>query len=67
MTEETSLFICPTEAAGVPSEPEEPFDNSTYKNEQHHNYTTFTFVDRDVDMAKFRLPQPSSGRLSPRH
>uniref|UniRef100_A0A0E9XBL8 Uncharacterized protein n=3 Tax=Anguilla anguilla TaxID=7936 RepID=A0A0E9XBL8_ANGAN len=27
----------------------------------------YTFVDMDVEMAKYRLPQPSSGRPSPRH
>ena len=59
-----SLFS--TEAAAAP-EPEEPFDNSTYKNCQHHNYNTFTFVDLDLEMAKHRLPQPSSGRPSPLH
>ncbi|XP_051814953.1 NADH dehydrogenase [ubiquinone] flavoprotein 3, mitochondrial [Acanthochromis polyacanthus] len=48
-------------------EPEEHFDNSTYKNYQHHSYTPYTFADLDVEMAKFRLPQPSSGRPSPRH
>ncbi|XP_014823871.1 PREDICTED: NADH dehydrogenase [ubiquinone] flavoprotein 3, mitochondrial isoform X4 [Poecilia mexicana] len=47
--------------------PPEPFDNSTYKNYQHHSYTSFTFADLDVEMAKYRLPQPSSGRPSPRH
>uniref|UniRef100_A0A8D0EDU0 NADH-ubiquinone oxidoreductase 9 kDa subunit n=1 Tax=Salvator merianae TaxID=96440 RepID=A0A8D0EDU0_SALMN len=45
----------------------EPFDISSYKNLQHHEYTPFTFVDYDVQLSKFRLPQPSSGRLSPRH
>nr|XP_061782264.1 NADH dehydrogenase [ubiquinone] flavoprotein 3, mitochondrial-like isoform X2 [Nerophis lumbriciformis] len=50
-----------------PAEPEEAFDNSTYKNNQHHNYNPFTFADLDVEMAKFRLPQPSSGRKSPQH
>uniref|UniRef100_A0A3B4DYY9 NADH dehydrogenase [ubiquinone] flavoprotein 3, mitochondrial n=1 Tax=Pygocentrus nattereri TaxID=42514 RepID=A0A3B4DYY9_PYGNA len=49
-------------------EPEpEPFDNTTYKNLQHHSYNIYTFVDKDVEMAKHRLPQPSSGRPSPRH
>ncbi|XP_028992214.1 cell surface glycoprotein 1 [Betta splendens] len=57
----------PEAAAVPPPEPEEPFDNSTYKNYQHHSYTPYTFVDQDVEMAKFRLPQPSSGRPSPRH
>uniref|UniRef100_A0A3B4T303 NADH:ubiquinone oxidoreductase subunit V3 n=1 Tax=Seriola dumerili TaxID=41447 RepID=A0A3B4T303_SERDU len=54
-------------AAAAPPEPEEPFDNSTYKNYQHHSYTPYTFADLDLEMAKFRLPQPSSGRPSPRH
>lgn len=57
----------PAAAAAEPTEPEEPFDNSTYKNYQHHGYTPYTFVDLDVDMAKYRLPQPSSGRPSPLH
>ncbi|MGH0128550.1 UNVERIFIED_CONTAM: hypothetical protein FKN15_040250, partial [Acipenser sinensis] len=48
-----------------PAEPE--FDISTYKNLQHHNYTTYTFADYDTEMTKYRLPQPSSGRPSPRH
>ncbi|XP_010788781.1 fibrous sheath CABYR-binding protein isoform X2 [Notothenia coriiceps] len=51
-----------SEEAAAPPEPNEPFDNSTYKNIQHHNYTPFTFADLDVEMAKFRLPQPSSIR-----
>nr|ACN10072.1 NADH dehydrogenase flavoprotein 3, mitochondrial precursor [Salmo salar]ACN12419.1 NADH dehydrogenase flavoprotein 3, mitochondrial precursor [Salmo salar] len=42
-------------------------DNSTYKNLQHHNYNHYTFADLDLEMAKYRLPQPSSGRPSPRH
>ncbi|XP_056145880.1 mucin-5AC isoform X1 [Lampris incognitus] len=54
-------------AAAAPTEPEEPFDISTYKNNQHHDYNPFTFADLDVEMAKFRLPQPSSGKLSPQH
>ncbi|XP_072470962.1 NADH dehydrogenase [ubiquinone] flavoprotein 3, mitochondrial isoform X2 [Notamacropus eugenii] len=45
----------------------EAFDNSTYKNLQHHNYSTYTFLDFNLDLLKFRLPQPSSGRESPRH
>lgn len=48
--------------AAAPPEPEEPFDNSTYKNYQHHQYNPYTFADLDVDMAKYRLPQPSAGR-----
>ncbi|XP_038245506.1 NADH dehydrogenase [ubiquinone] flavoprotein 3, mitochondrial [Dermochelys coriacea] len=46
---------------------QEEFDNSTYKNLQHHAYNMYTFVDFDVELSKFRQPQPSSGRLSPRH
>lgn len=53
--------------AAAPPEPEEPFDNSTYKNNQHHNYNAYTFADLDLEMSKYRLPQPSSGRPSPRH
>ncbi|XP_074203937.1 NADH dehydrogenase [ubiquinone] flavoprotein 3, mitochondrial isoform X1 [Camelus bactrianus] len=45
----------------------EPFDNSTYKNLQHHDYSTYTFLDLNLDLLKFRMPQPSSGRESPRH
>ncbi|XP_014019827.2 NADH dehydrogenase [ubiquinone] flavoprotein 3, mitochondrial [Salmo salar] len=55
-------------AAAAPLAPApEPFDNSTYKNLQHHNYNHYTFADLDLEMAKYRLPQPSSGRPSPRH
>ncbi|KFQ24052.1 hypothetical protein N331_03572 [Merops nubicus] len=54
-----------TEAAAKPA-PEE-FDNSTYKNLQHHEYNIYTFVDSVVVLSKFRQPQPSSGRPSPRH
>ncbi|XP_076210739.1 NADH dehydrogenase [ubiquinone] flavoprotein 3, mitochondrial isoform X3 [Aptenodytes patagonicus] len=54
-----------TTAAAEPA-PEE-FDNSTYKNLQHHEYNTYTFVDSVAVLSKFRQPQPSSGRLSPRH
>ncbi|XP_036898939.1 NADH dehydrogenase [ubiquinone] flavoprotein 3, mitochondrial isoform X2 [Sturnira hondurensis] len=45
----------------------EPFDNTTYKNLQHHDYTTYTFLDLNLDLSRFRMPQPSSGRESPRH
>ncbi|XP_071989653.1 NADH dehydrogenase [ubiquinone] flavoprotein 3, mitochondrial [Engystomops pustulosus] len=47
--------------------PQDPFDNTKYQNLQHFNYTPFTFVEVDVELAKYRLPQPSSGRPSPRH
>lgn len=53
----------PAEAA-VPAE---PFDNTTYKNLQHHDYNAYTFLDLNLNLSKFRLPQPSSGRESPRH
>uniref|UniRef100_A0A671M3W7 Fibrous sheath CABYR-binding protein-like n=1 Tax=Sinocyclocheilus anshuiensis TaxID=1608454 RepID=A0A671M3W7_9TELE len=44
-------------------EPElEPFDNTTYKNLQHHDYNMYTFADVDVELSKYRLPQPSAGR-----
>uniref|UniRef100_A0A8C2IGT1 NADH dehydrogenase [ubiquinone] flavoprotein 3, mitochondrial n=1 Tax=Cyprinus carpio TaxID=7962 RepID=A0A8C2IGT1_CYPCA len=47
-------------------EPEpEPFDDTTYKNLQHHHYNMYTFADVDVALSKYRLPQPSSGRASP--
>uniref|UniRef100_A0A3Q2HH75 NADH:ubiquinone oxidoreductase subunit V3 n=1 Tax=Equus caballus TaxID=9796 RepID=A0A3Q2HH75_HORSE len=47
--------------------PTEPCDNTTYKNLQHHDYNTFTFLDLNLELSKFRMPQPSSGRESPRH
>ncbi|XP_028623799.1 NADH dehydrogenase [ubiquinone] flavoprotein 3, mitochondrial isoform X1 [Grammomys surdaster] len=45
----------------------EPTDTTTYKNLQHHDYSTYTFLDLNMELSKFRLPQPSSGRESPRH
>ncbi|XP_025839139.2 NADH dehydrogenase [ubiquinone] flavoprotein 3, mitochondrial isoform X1 [Vulpes vulpes] len=45
----------------------EPFDNTTYRNLQHHDYTPYTFLDLNLDLSKYRMPQPSSGRESPRH
>ncbi|XP_055975538.1 NADH dehydrogenase [ubiquinone] flavoprotein 3, mitochondrial [Sorex fumeus] len=56
----------PKKPAPPPPAPE-PFDNSTYKNLQHHEYTVYTFLDVNLQLAKQRLPQPSSGRESPRH
>ncbi|XP_064434435.1 NADH dehydrogenase [ubiquinone] flavoprotein 3, mitochondrial isoform X1 [Mirounga angustirostris] len=53
----------PAQAAGLA----EPFDNTTYRNLQHHDYTPYTFLDLNLDLSKFRMPQPSSGRESPRH
>ncbi|XP_057899583.1 NADH dehydrogenase [ubiquinone] flavoprotein 3, mitochondrial isoform X1 [Melospiza georgiana] len=55
-----------TEEPAQPA-PEEEWDNSTYKNLQHHDYHTFTFHDYVAILAKYRQPQPSSGRPSPRH
>ncbi|XP_063201065.1 NADH dehydrogenase [ubiquinone] flavoprotein 3, mitochondrial isoform X1 [Chroicocephalus ridibundus] len=60
-----SSTIEETTKAAEPA-PEE-FDNSTYKNLQHHEYNIYTFVDSVVVLSKFRQPQPSSGRPSPRH
>ncbi|XP_053920902.1 NADH dehydrogenase [ubiquinone] flavoprotein 3, mitochondrial isoform X3 [Cuculus canorus] len=58
----------PTKAtAAAEPAPEEEFDNSTYKNLQHHDYNIYTFADAVVGLSKFRQPQPSSGRPSPRH
>ncbi|NXM32226.1 NDUV3 dehydrogenase, partial [Oxyruncus cristatus] len=54
-----------TRALGEPA-PEE-MDNSTYKNLQHHEYNIYTFADYITVLSKFRQPQPSSGRPSPRH
>ncbi|XP_005070734.2 NADH dehydrogenase [ubiquinone] flavoprotein 3, mitochondrial isoform X2 [Mesocricetus auratus] len=45
----------------------EPTDATTYKNLQHHDYSTYTFLDLNLALSKFRMPQPSSGRESPRH
>ena len=57
-----------SEAATAPPQAEpESFDISTYKNYQHHSYNPYTFADLDLEMFKYRLPQPSSGRPSPRH
>ncbi|KAM4863884.1 NADH dehydrogenase [ubiquinone] flavoprotein 3, mitochondrial isoform X2 [Urocitellus parryii] len=42
-------------------------DTTTYKNLQHHDYNTYTFLDLNRDLSQFRMPQPSSGRESPRH
>ncbi|KAK2489714.1 hypothetical protein MC885_015767 [Smutsia gigantea] len=53
----------PTQAAT----PAGTFDNTTYRNLQHHDYSTYTFLDLNLDLTKFRMPQPSSGRESPRH
>ncbi|XP_075053674.1 NADH dehydrogenase [ubiquinone] flavoprotein 3, mitochondrial [Mixophyes fleayi] len=63
--EEPAVSLSPPAPPAAPA-PEEPFDNSKYQNEQHFSYTPFTFVEYDVELAKFRLPQPSSGRPSPR-
>lgn len=58
--------VPPTDPAEA-AVPAEPFDNTTYKNLQHHDYNTYTFLDLNLNLSKFRLPQPSSGRESPRH
>ncbi|KAM4889454.1 NADH dehydrogenase [ubiquinone] flavoprotein 3, mitochondrial [Thomomys bottae] len=56
----------PAQAEFTP-EPPEPFDNTTYRNLQHHDYNAYTFLDVNLDLSQFRLPQPTSGRKSPRH
>uniref|UniRef100_A0A8D2DZW0 NADH dehydrogenase [ubiquinone] flavoprotein 3, mitochondrial n=1 Tax=Sciurus vulgaris TaxID=55149 RepID=A0A8D2DZW0_SCIVU len=56
----------PKKSAQAPVPPE-PADTTTYKNLQHHDYHTYTFLDLNLDLSKFRMPQPSSGRESPRH
>ncbi|XP_049584400.1 uncharacterized protein ndufv3 isoform X3 [Syngnathus scovelli] len=55
------------EPAKMVPKPEDASDNSKYQNYQHHSYTPYTFADMDLEMAKYRLPQPTSGRPSPRH
>uniref|UniRef100_A0A8C5T2X6 NADH dehydrogenase [ubiquinone] flavoprotein 3, mitochondrial n=1 Tax=Malurus cyaneus samueli TaxID=2593467 RepID=A0A8C5T2X6_9PASS len=55
------------ETKAPPAPPPEKFDNSTYKNLQHHEYHTYTFADYITVLDKYRQPQPSSGRPSPRH
>ncbi|XP_060784868.1 clumping factor A [Neoarius graeffei] len=67
VTAEPEVAAAPEEAAPEPEPEPEPFDNTTYKNLQHHSYSTYTFMDMDVEMAKHRLPQPSTGRSSPKH
>ncbi|XP_008561412.1 PREDICTED: NADH dehydrogenase [ubiquinone] flavoprotein 3, mitochondrial isoform X2 [Galeopterus variegatus] len=57
----------PPKKAAPTLAPAEPSDTTTYKNLQHHDYTMFTFLDLNLDLSKFRLPQPSTGRESPRH
>ncbi|XP_059248410.1 NADH dehydrogenase [ubiquinone] flavoprotein 3, mitochondrial isoform X3 [Mustela nigripes] len=56
-----------TQEPAQAASPAEPFDNTTYRNLQHHDYTPYTFLDLNLDLSKFRIPQPSSGRESPRH
>ncbi|XP_049566357.1 NADH dehydrogenase [ubiquinone] flavoprotein 3, mitochondrial isoform X2 [Orcinus orca] len=56
-----------TQESPLAATPAEPFDNTTYKNLQHHDYSTYTFLDLNLELLKFRMPQPSSGRESPRH
>uniref|UniRef100_A0A8C7EDW4 NADH dehydrogenase [ubiquinone] flavoprotein 3, mitochondrial n=1 Tax=Nothoprocta perdicaria TaxID=30464 RepID=A0A8C7EDW4_NOTPE len=62
-----SLCACFSEAPAAAQPAPEEFDSSTYKNLQHHDYDIYTFADSNVLLSKFRQPQPSSGRPSPRH
>ncbi|XP_069059067.1 NADH dehydrogenase [ubiquinone] flavoprotein 3, mitochondrial [Pleurodeles waltl] len=64
---ETGALSTPPGTEAAVGHQEEVFDNSTYRNLQHHSFTPFTFIDIDVELSKFRLPQPTSGRPSPRH
>uniref|UniRef100_A0A8C7ABZ9 NADH dehydrogenase [ubiquinone] flavoprotein 3, mitochondrial n=1 Tax=Neovison vison TaxID=452646 RepID=A0A8C7ABZ9_NEOVI len=53
----------PSQDAG----PTKLFDNTMYKNLQHHDYTLYTFLDLSLDLSKFSMPQSSSARESPHH
>ncbi|XP_051685922.2 NADH dehydrogenase [ubiquinone] flavoprotein 3, mitochondrial isoform X1 [Oryctolagus cuniculus] len=65
---EAASALAPRDAAQEPAlAPAEPSDATTYKNLQHHDYTPYTFLDLNLELSKFRMPQPSSGRESPRH
>ncbi|NWU01028.1 NDUV3 dehydrogenase, partial [Urocynchramus pylzowi] len=67
-TQEAGVQAGESSTTEEPAQPApEEFDNSTYKNLQHHEYHTFTFHDYVAILAKYRQPQPSSGRPSPRH
>ncbi|XP_056096811.1 nucleolar and coiled-body phosphoprotein 1 isoform X2 [Rhinichthys klamathensis goyatoka] len=59
---ETDVVETPEEQAPEKAPAPEPFDNTTYKNLQHHQYDAYTFADLDVEMSKHRLPQPSAAR-----
>ncbi|XP_036697159.1 NADH dehydrogenase [ubiquinone] flavoprotein 3, mitochondrial-like [Balaenoptera musculus] len=57
----------PPKKSAPAATPAELFDNTTYKNLQHHDYSTYTFLDLNLELSKFRMLQPSSGGESPRH
>ncbi|XP_059767570.1 NADH dehydrogenase [ubiquinone] flavoprotein 3, mitochondrial-like [Balaenoptera ricei] len=57
----------PPKKSAPTATPAELFDNTTYKNLQHHDYSTYTFLDLNLELSKFRMLQPSSGGESPRH
>ncbi|XP_067299481.1 uncharacterized protein ndufv3 isoform X2 [Pseudorasbora parva] len=59
---ETEIVETPEEQAPEKAPEPETFDNTTYKNLQHHQYNEYTFADMDVEMSKHRLPQPSARR-----
>nr|XP_031527275.1 NADH dehydrogenase [ubiquinone] flavoprotein 3, mitochondrial-like [Vicugna pacos] len=55
----------PPKRAAQAADSAEPFDNSTYKNLQHHDYSTYTFLDLNLDLLKFQMRGPRVG--NPQH
>ena len=55
----------PAQAAG-PAKPSNT-NTTTYRNLQPHDYTAYTFLDLNLDLSKFSMPQASSGQESPHH
>lgn len=48
----------------VPAQPVGPGAKSdgTYKVPEYYSYNTMSFAEAEIEMAKFRCPQPDSGR-----
>ncbi|XP_059944093.1 NADH dehydrogenase [ubiquinone] flavoprotein 3, mitochondrial-like [Mesoplodon densirostris] len=57
----------PPKKSTLAATPAELFDNTNYENLQHHDYSTYTFLDLNLELSKFRMLQPSSGGESPCH